>query len=256
MSPLIDDIQEELRREDFFNALKKQFPWIVGMVVLILMAAAGYTWMQWHKEKTLVHYEAVCDKALQKIAEKDDAGAEKLLQEVAEKCPGLEFYALMTLANLHKTHLIQMTEGPVKTGSQHAPDPQQTLETRKKLAVCDYQLFSIFPDSQFRHFLSLCRFMLDAQQAWSYFGPSPLGNYQEEKTGSMVPVPLSDQDVSNSLNLYSDIPAWSALSMAVKVISFPKDSPEQHKALKEWIRISKSRLPLLVAMGLAEDLHR
>ncbi len=263
MSPLIDDIQEELRREDFFNTLKKKLPWIIGAVTATLMAAAGYTLMQWRAEKNLVLYEKVYEQALEKIAQKDGLGAEKLLQEVAQQCPGLEFLALMTLADMHKAMLIQMTSHQTDSSSEKREsgrsgnaDPQNVLDARKKLASWDYRLLSQFSDPQLGQFLSLCRLMLDTQQPWSYFGPSPLIRYHDASKKDTVPVSLSAQDVTNSLNVFNTNPLWSGLSMAISVLEFPKGSPQQTTALKEWIQRSKIRIPLITLMGLAKDLHR
>lgn len=262
MSPLIDDIQEELRREDFFNTLKKRLPWIIGAVAAILMGAAGYTLMQSRAEKNLVLYESVYEQALEKIAQKDGAAAEKLLQEVAEQCPGLEFLALMTLADMRKTMLIEMTAPQMDPSSEktversgHA-DPQKVLDARKNLASLDCDILSRFSDSELGQFLSLCRLMLDTQQPWSYFGPSPLIRYHDASKKDTVPVPLSAQDVTNSLNVFNTTPLWSELSMAVSALQCPKDSPEQHTALKEWGQRSKTRIPLMTLMGLTKDLHR
>jgi len=261
VSPLIDDIQEELRREDFFNTLKKRLPWIIGAIAVVLVGAAGYTLMQWRAEKNLVLYESVYEQALEKMAQRDDLGAEKLLQEVVEHCPGLEFLALMTLADMHKTKLIQTTspqdQSSEKTGNGSDMDePRKILDVRKNLASLDCEILSRFSDSELGQFLSLCRFMLDAQQPWSYFGPSPLIRYHDASKKDITPVPLSPQDVTNSLNVLNTIPVWSDLGMAVRVLEHSKDSPEQRTALKEWIQHSKTRIPLMTLMGLAVDLHR
>ncbi len=261
MSPLIDDIQEELRREDFFNTLKKRLPWIIGAVAAVLMGAAGYTFVQWRTEQNLVLYENVYEQALEKMAQKDGAAAEKLLQKVAEHCPGLKFLALMTLADMHKTMLIQMTDPhdpsseKTATGSGTA-DPQKILQVRQNLASRDCDILNAFSDSELGQFLSLCRFMLDTQRPWPYFGLSPLIRYHDVSKKDTAPVPLSGQDVTNILNVLNAMPAWSDLSMAVSVLEYPKDSPEQHTALKEWIQRSKMRIPLVTLMGLAQDLHR
>ncbi len=262
MSPLIDDIQEELRREDFFNTLKKRLPWIIGAVAAILMGAAGYTLVQWRAEKNLVLYESIYEQALEKIEQKDALAAIKLLEDVAGQCPGLEFLALMTLGNMHKTMLLQMTGPQTDSSSEKAAersgntDPQKVLDARKELALLDYRILSQFSDTELSQFLSLCRLMLDVQQPWSYFGPSPLIRYHDSSKKDTVPVPLSAQDITNILNVFNTIPLWSDLSMAVSALECPKDSPEQHTALKEWIQRSKIRIPLITLMGLTKDLHR
>ncbi len=263
MSPLIDDIQEELRREDFFNTLKKRLPWMIGAVAAILMAAAGYTFVQWRAEKNLVVYEGVYEQALEKIAEKDELGAEKLLQDVAKQCPGLEFLAVMTLADMHKTKLIEMTETPADSLSEKAEsrqssnaDPQTLLDARKKLASLDFRLLSQFSDAELCQFLSLCRLMLDAKQSWSYFGPSQLIRYHEAFQKNAVPVPLSDLDVTNSLKAFHTNPLWAPLSKAISTLEFSKGSAEQSTSLKEWLQHSNSLMPLMTLMGLAQDFHR
>ena len=253
----IDDIQEELRREDFFNHLKKGLPWIVGFILLILMTAAGYTLIQWQKEKTLIQYEAVYQEALEKIENKDPSRATKLLKQVAKQCSGLRFAAQMTWANIHQKNLVAMVENQSKKTESHPHDsfdPTVALEERKALASCDNQVLSVFSDPEFFQFLSLCRFMLDAQQSWSYFGPSPVAHHPNQWQDSSVPVPLSQEDVSNTLNLYTDAPAWSALGMAIKIVALPKGE-QQNKALKEWCKSFQSVIPLLTLMGLVEDFH-
>lgn len=263
MSPLIDDIQEELRREDFFNTLKKRLPWIIGAVAAVLMATAGYTFVQWRAEKNLVLYENLYEQALEKIEQKDDVGAEKLLQDVAKQCPGLEFLALMTLADMHKTNLIDMTEPPADSLSEKTEprpsgdaDPQTFLDARKKLASLDYRLLSRFSDAELSQFLSLCRLMLDAKQPWSYFGPSQLIRYHHGSKTDTVPVPLSAQDVTNSLNVFHANPMWVPLSKAISTIEYSKGSAEQSTSLKEWIQHSNTPMPLMTLMGLAQDFHR
>jgi len=262
VSPLIDDIQEELRREDFFNTLKKRLPWFIGAVAAILMGAAGYTLMQSRAEKNLVLYESIYEQAMEKIEQKDAPAAIKLLQDVAGQCPGLEFLALMTLANIKKTMLIEMTAPQTDSSGEKVAepsggaDPQKVLDARKNLAETDWRILSRFSDSELLQFLSLCRLMLDVQQPWSYFGPSPLIRYHDSSKKDTVPVPLSAQDITNTLNVFNTIPLWSDLSMAVSALEYPKDSPEQHTVLKEWTQRSKIRIPLMTLLGLTKDLHR
>jgi hypothetical protein len=136
VAPLIDDIQEELRREDLVARFKKGLPWIFAAAVAILLAAAGYTAVKAMQEKNMVHYEALYDEVtevIRKGVRKEDQGwVKNTLETVSKECSGLRFLALMTLADMEKSRIAHCAQAPVdqKVGNvQNAHRDSRSMAT-------------------------------------------------------------------------------------------------------------------------------
>jgi hypothetical protein len=248
MSLLIDDIQEELRREDLMQRFKKAFPWIVGLVVLILLFAASDTWVKGRREKQMVHYEFLYESAIECINNKDTVQAKTILADIAKNCKGMRFLALMTLADMEKNALLQGLSGNQAT-------------SRSDLIHVDAQLISWFADRQFHQFLSLCRLFLDAQYGQGYFGPLPLGVPKSlDKVMEKLKTAPSAIELDNAMAMYRSAPEWAPLSTAIDIMKLPK-GPAQQEAMRRWIELFQGLLgpngtiPLYALMGSVAEVR-
>jgi hypothetical protein len=248
VSLIIDDIQEELRREDLMQRFKKAFPWIVSLFILILLCAAGYSWFKGRREQELVRYEHEYESALNSLSKKDVAGAKKTLEHIAKECKGLRFLALMTLADIKKNDLL-------------LGNPRDHAIARSDLIHIDAQLCSFFPERQFHQFLSLCRLLLDAHCGIESAGPMPMAVPKGfEAILAKFKTKPSVMELDNAMSMYRATPEWAPLSMAVDIMKLSK-GPAQQQAMQRWIGLfekllgSRGTLPLYALMGSVVDVH-
>ena len=239
MPLLIDDIQEELRREDLHNRFKKALPWLGGLVVLILIVTAGYSMHQSSHEKKLMQYEDLYGLAIQNMGKKDWENAKTQLEMVAKDCAGLRFLALSTLSKMHQDGLLQ------KAGS--LPTAQ-----RSQLLRHDSEILTHYPNMEFQQFLAINRLFLDAQLKKGYFGPAPVGMMAAHT--SQEATPLSKDDLSNAFAVYQSSTVWNAVAIAIPIMSMTRGI-DQESAMQQWVQAFRMRfgtaytLPLYSLMG-------
>lgn len=175
---MIDEIQDELRREDWLLKLKKSIPWIALLFVCVLMGTGGWIWYQARQERLLVQDEVVYQKALDLIQEKRYQEARDLLVRL-EKSP-LHFLALCHRAQCDNQLFLQ----------KPSPDTFGALEKN------DQKMLALYPSSPLRNLL-MCARTLSAVGQKNIPHPSiALG-----KESVWYPWVLAD----NALNLYSHI---------------------------------------------------
>ena len=240
MPLLIDDIQEELRREDLQNRFKKALPWLGGLIVLILVLTAGYSMQKSRHQKHLIRYEALYAEAVENMGKKNWGNAKNQLETIAKNCTGLRFLALSTLSKMQQDGLLK------KAGSMPAAQ-------RSDLLNHDAEILGNYANLEFRQFLGLNRLFLDAQLKKGYFGPSPLGMVSPHSTSE--PQPLSKDDLSNMFALYQGSTVWSTVAMAIPIMSMSRGI-EQASAMQKWVQAFGMRfgpsytIPLYSVMGL------
>ncbi len=105
MAKVIDDISEEIRREDLFNKAKKALPFVGGLCILILIGSAFYAWRNHAYEKQLARDEKIYQQALVHIETKEFDKAQSLLDSLTTS-PGLHFLARMQKARIEKTDFL------------------------------------------------------------------------------------------------------------------------------------------------------
>ena len=105
MVKMVDDISEELRREDFFNKVKKALPFAGSLCVLVLIGSAFYAWRTHAQEKQLERDEQTYQQALLHIEKSEFDRAQSLL-DALRSSRGMQFLARMEKAKIEKRDFV------------------------------------------------------------------------------------------------------------------------------------------------------
>jgi hypothetical protein len=130
-SRVIDDIQEELRREDFLKKLRQSLPYLGGACLLILAGLGLYGWNSQRKEAQLVADEAAYDAAVADMDRGQLGLAKEAFARLADKRS-----PLWSLARLRQAECVlgQMA-GNAKSGQESGPEGVQGLVAQPNQAV-------------------------------------------------------------------------------------------------------------------------
>jgi hypothetical protein len=119
MVKVVDEISQELKREDFFNKVRQALPFVGGACILVLLGSAVYAWRAHAKEKQLERDERTYAQALVHI-EKNEFGQAHSLLDTLCSSRGMGFLARMEKARIEKKDFLL-------TGSKKALSSIDTL---------------------------------------------------------------------------------------------------------------------------------
>lgn len=103
MADLMREAEEELRRETAESLAKRAAPWVIGGIVLALVAGAGWQVWQARQAKAVAEGAAAYDAAIRKLQANDLAGGAAALETLAKSTPG----GLGTLAAIQRGAVLQ-----------------------------------------------------------------------------------------------------------------------------------------------------
>jgi hypothetical protein len=101
MVKIVDEISQELKREDFFNKVRQALPFIGGACILVLLGSAFYAWRAHAKEKQLERDERTYEQALVHIEKNEFDQAQPLLDTLCSS-RGMGVLARMDKARIEK----------------------------------------------------------------------------------------------------------------------------------------------------------
>lgn len=116
MSELIEDIKEDIKREDLLIIWQKYSRWIMGGVLTFVLGASGFLYWQHHKETATIQTSIAYAKIMEALDPKSPEATVKALQELAEKsAAGYKILSGLTGAGLSSDpaqDLKQMSKDP------------------------------------------------------------------------------------------------------------------------------------------------
>lgn len=95
MTKLIDEIQEEIKREDFFNKLRKYLPLLVAAAISVVSAAGIYTWWRHSYENQLFLDESLYNHGVESLANADFPKARKIFDKLIANSKALRFVSFL-----------------------------------------------------------------------------------------------------------------------------------------------------------------
>lgn len=146
MVKVVDEIYEEIKREDFFNRLKKFLPFIGLGIVAILTAAGVYSWYIHHKDTVLQRQEQLYVQALENMSKGYLDQASRQLDELVRSSSDLRSLAMMQKAVIDQERF-----------SLAGQDKKELERTRE----CYNALLSSHPSIPLKNFMLAVKVMAD-----------------------------------------------------------------------------------------------
>ena len=112
MSKMMDEIYEEIQREDLFRKGKKYLPFILVSIFMILGGAIGYTWLENRRERELILDEKIYQEALLRLEKKELSRADSLLDSLCQprgrwgRCSSMKGLALLQKIKVHQADFL------------------------------------------------------------------------------------------------------------------------------------------------------
>jgi type II secretory pathway pseudopilin PulG len=204
---IVDEIYEEIKREDFFNRLRKFLPLIALGILSILSAAGIYSWYVHHQDKVLRKQEESYAKALENIKTGYLDQASDQLSGLVKKSSALRQLAMMQQA------VIAQEEFKL-TGQD---------KSREKARECYEKLLSLGPSIPLKNFFLALKALSESsfqsafpEGALTVSSDSPwysidLMNKALQAYAQSLPSALNAfQQWADDKNLYSEALRWIA----------------------------------------------
>lgn len=221
--PLLDEIHEELKREDRIRRLKQWLPGMVAIALITLGAAAGYSWHHHNQEKWRVRHERYYAQAITSMNKGESDKARAMLRQLVSESPALRMLALSTLAKMDMKICLDKNKAPSSTITQ----------ARTMLAQTMHLAISSTTSKAYREWVAFMGLMLDAATNRPYRGPvtiasTPLSieSWQKTPKDNVYP-PLSKADILNVKGVYEGREwsrSWRTLDMIRHLSSDTKNA--------------------------------
>jgi hypothetical protein len=230
--PLLDDIQEELKREDRIRLFKKWLPAIMGAALLVLGAAGVYSWHRRTQETTRVRYENYYTQATEALTKGQKDKARAMMTHLVKEAPALRLLALSQLARMDiqqcapSALLVRHAQGVADQENRQEEGRQEEgrqeeggskiASSRSMLARHHQLAMTLTPSKAYREWIGLMSMMVDAVTSQPFYGPQPLVTVPlsldawASSQPSSLPKSLSKADLTNLQGVY-DTETWSLL---------------------------------------------